>query len=169
MLAAASRSGPGPAGSSAIESGAGASIKSGAIRRTIARRMVASHQTTAPVTLTTRADATNLANLRQQFQAAAAGEGEIIPSISDLVVKLSAIALAHHPRLNARWEDERVIELAEIHIGIAVDTEAGLLVPVLPNVPLLGVREIAVRSRELLARAPPDSFPAPSCKGARSR
>ena len=132
---------------------AGTVTRTGTIRRTIARRMVASHQTTAPVTLTTRVDATNLVNLRKQFQAAANSEHDLVPSISDLVVKLLAIALVRHPRLNARWEEDQIIELPEIRIGLAVDSEAGLLVPVLPDVRLLGVREIAVQSRELINRA----------------
>jgi pyruvate dehydrogenase E2 component (dihydrolipoamide acetyltransferase) len=135
------------------ESAGGATPRSGSVRRTIARRMVASHQTTAPVTLTSRVDATNLVNLRKQFQAAAANEHEVVPSISDLVVKLVAIALNRHPHLNARWEDEQIVELAEIRIGVAVDAEAGLLVPVLPDVRLLGVRDIAAAARELIARA----------------
>ena len=95
----------------------------------------------------------NLVNLRKQFQAAAKSEHDLVPSISDLVVKLLAIALVRHPRLNARWEEDQIIELPEIRIGLAVDTEAGLLVPVLPDVRLLGVREIAMPSRELINRA----------------
>jgi pyruvate dehydrogenase E2 component (dihydrolipoamide acetyltransferase) len=115
--------------------------------------MVASHQTTAPVTLSTRADATNLVNLREQFRATAKGPDDIVPSITDLVVKLAAIALVEHSRLNARWEEDDIVELTEIRVGVAVDTEAGLLVPVLPDVRFLGVRDIAARSRELIARA----------------
>ena len=93
--------------------------------------MVASHQSTAPVTLTTKVDATNLVNLRNQFKAAATGERDVIPSITDVVVKLLAVALEKHPRLNALWQDDRIVELAEINVGIAVDTDAGLLVPIL--------------------------------------
>jgi pyruvate dehydrogenase E2 component (dihydrolipoamide acetyltransferase) len=132
---------------------AGSTPRSGNVRRTIARRMVASHQTTAPVTLTSRVDATNLVSLRKQFQAAAANDQDVVPSVSDLVVKLVAIALDRHPHLNARWEDEQIVELAEIRIGVAVDAEAGLLVPVLPDVRVMGVREIAAATRELIAKA----------------
>ncbi len=115
--------------------------------------MVASHQATAPVTLTTRVDATNLVNLRRQFQAAATDTETIVPSITDLLVKLLALALADHPRLNARWEEERIVELTEIRVGVAVDAEAGLLVPVLGDVRGMGIRQIAARSRELVAKA----------------
>ena len=64
-------------------------------RRTIAERMTYSRQNTAPVTLTTFIDATNLVSLRQQFKAAG---GTVVPSYSDIVIKLVSMALSQHPR-----------------------------------------------------------------------
>ena len=123
------------------------------LRRTIAERMIASARATAPVTLTTKVDASNLLNLRRQFKAAAESSDAIVPSITDLIVKLAAAALVRHPRLNARWEDERIVEQASVHIGIAVDTEAGLLVPVIRDVQDLGVKQVAARSKALVEKA----------------
>src|SRR5206468_4195555 len=74
----------------------------GTTRQAIARRLVESLHTTAPVTLTASADATNLVNLREQFKAARARGFGVIPSITDLVVKLTARALKEHPLLNSR-------------------------------------------------------------------
>ncbi|HVW36920.1 MAG TPA: dihydrolipoamide acetyltransferase family protein, partial [Pirellulales bacterium] len=123
------------------------------LRRTIAERMAASARTTAPVTLTTRADAANLLNLRRQFKAAAASPDLLAPSITDLIVKLAAASLSRHPALNSRWENDRIIEPEGVHIGIAVDTEAGLLVPVIRDVQELGVKQIAAKSKELIEKA----------------
>ncbi len=122
-------------------------------RQTIARRMVESLRTTAPVTLTASADATNLINLREQFKAASARGFGVIPSITDFVVKLTARALKDHPALNSRWEDDRVVPSEGIHIGIAVDTDAGLLVPVIRHVASLGLRQLAAQSHELIEKA----------------
>ena len=119
------------------------------IRRTIAARMLESQRTTAPVTLTTTADATNLVNLREQFKAA---DGPT-PSFTDFFVKLSAVALAKHPLLGGRWSEQGIRLPDAIHIGIAVDTDAGLLVPVVRDVPALGIRQLAARSRELIEHA----------------
>ena len=47
---------------------------------------------------------------------------------ADFIVKLTALALRGHPLLNARWEGDRIDLASEINVGIAVDTEAGLLV-----------------------------------------
>lgn len=124
-----------------------------ATRRTIAERMVASLRTTAPVTLTTRANAANLLALRTQFKAAAQSPAAAIPTVTDIVIKLTATALAKHAALNSRWEDEGVVSPSTIDIGIAVDVEYGLVVPVVRDVAQLGLRELAARSRDLAERA----------------
>ncbi len=113
--------------------------------------MVESRQTTAPVTLTSEVDATNLVNLREQFKAAA--EGGPVPSYTDFLVKFVAVALRKHPLLAARWTDAGLLPATSIDIGVAVDTDAGLLVPVIRDVPALGLREVAAQSRELIDRA----------------
>jgi pyruvate dehydrogenase E2 component (dihydrolipoamide acetyltransferase) len=144
LLATGSQS-TGPPGSTA-------SAATLALRRTIAARMTAGAQTTAPVTLTTTADATNLVSLRTQFKATgktAAG----IPGYLAFITKLAARALAEHPQLNQQWIDGRIETPDAIHVAVAVDTSAGLLAPVLRDVPALGVVEIAKCLHDLTARA----------------
>ncbi|MFI5460139.1 MAG: dihydrolipoamide acetyltransferase family protein [Isosphaerales bacterium] len=125
----------------------------GAVRKTIAERMLQSARTTAAVTITTTVDATNLVNLRQQFKAVV-GTGQA-PTIgyTDIVIKLTALALESHPLLNATWNGEEIRLWRDAHIGIAVDTDAGLLVPVIHEVRRLTLRQLAVRSRSLVDRA----------------
>ena len=130
----------------------GKSLPVGPARRTIAARMVQSRQATAPVTLTTTVDATNLVNLRKQFKDAGPA-GRDVPSFNDFLVKLTAMALRDHPLLHARWADDRIEVPNEANIGIAVDTEGGLLVPVIHGAAALGLGQIAARSRELIGRA----------------
>jgi pyruvate dehydrogenase E2 component (dihydrolipoamide acetyltransferase) len=125
----------------------------GTTRRLIAERMLHSARSTAPVTLTAQADATNLVNLRGQFQAAGPAAGEPVPGYTDFFVKLAAVALGQYPDLNTRWNDGRLVLEKQIHVGIAVDTEAGLLVPVIRDVPGLGLRQLAARSHDLIERA----------------
>jgi pyruvate dehydrogenase E2 component (dihydrolipoamide acetyltransferase) len=110
--------------------------------------MFESRQTTAPVTLTTTVDATNLVNLRAQFKAAG-----VVPSYTDLFVKLAAVALAKHPLLTGQWADDGIRLPPAIHIGIAVDTEAGLLVPVVRDPATLDIRELATATHGLVERA----------------
>jgi pyruvate dehydrogenase E2 component (dihydrolipoamide acetyltransferase) len=122
------------------------------VRRIIAERMVAGVTHTAPVTLTTRIDAANLVNLRSQFRAMAR-PGEAVPGYTDLVVQLTAAALRQHPRLQAQWRAEGLFVPKCIHIAVAVDTEAGLFVPVLRDADRLTLREVATRIRELIELA----------------
>jgi pyruvate dehydrogenase E2 component (dihydrolipoamide acetyltransferase) len=121
------------------------------IRRTIAARMIAGVTQAAPVTLTTKCDATNLVALRNQFKSAPAND--LVPSYTDLIAKLTAGALRQHPLLQAQWRDEGLFVPQRIDIALAVDTEAGLLVPVVRNVDHLPLRQLAARSRELIEQA----------------
>src|SRR5262249_50303324 len=110
------------------------------IRRTVAARMVAGVTQAAPVTLTTKAEATNLVNLRAQFRAA--GAPEDVPGYTDLVVKLAAVALRQHPLLQAQWRDDGLFVPDRIDVAVAVDTEAGLLAPVVREVDRLTLRQV---------------------------
>lgn len=120
------------------------------LRQAIARNMVRSRESTVPVTLTTTADATGLVALREQFKAR---PGAVVPSFTDLFVKLASTALKTHPAMNSRWRDGQVELLSDIHVGFAVDSDAGLVVPVIRDVPSLGIHEIAMRSRHLVEQA----------------
>ncbi|MEN9672939.1 MAG: hypothetical protein RL553_1204 [Planctomycetota bacterium] len=122
-------------------------------RRLIAQRLVASRQLTVPVTLTTKADATNLVNLRNQFKST--NGTHPIPSFQDIITKLVAEVLKEHMFLAGRWDEDAIVLPAhhELHIGIAVDTEDGLLVPVIRNVAGLNLRDVAVQSKSLVQQA----------------
>ncbi len=127
-----------------------------ATRRSIAERVMQGAHATAPVTLTTSIDATNLVSLRQQFKSVAAQSGQETDGAigyTDIAIKLSALALQRHPALNSRWDGERILIDRAIHVGLAVDTDAGLLVPVIRDVLDLSLRQVAARARELIARA----------------
>jgi pyruvate dehydrogenase E2 component (dihydrolipoamide acetyltransferase) len=76
-----------------------------------------------------------------------------VPAYHDIVAKLAAVALRRHPLLNCQWLDGDFVEPDGIHIGIAVDTEAGLLVPVIRDCDCLSLTELARRSGDLVARA----------------
>ena len=114
--------------------------------------MTASTTLTAPVTLTTQVDATALVSLRERLKAEASPE-EPAPSYSDIVIARVACLLKKHPALNAQWAEDRIIQANAINIGLAVDTEAGLLVPVVRDAPSLSLRQMAIRTRDLIDRA----------------
>lgn len=123
------------------------------VRRITAALMAESAHTVAPVTLTTDADVTELLRLHTQLAAALGGSDASVPSFTALLVCLVAVALGEHPALNASIEGERVIQHRAAHIGVAVDTERGLLVPVIRDAHAKSVQQIGADAAALLERA----------------
>ncbi len=123
------------------------------IRSVIAERMANSVHTTAPVTLTTEADATELVRLRKQLKDDVSAGRQIVPTYNDLLAKVVTTALVEHPALNARLEGSEIVLSSAMHIGLAVDTERGLLVPVVRDVQAKSIRQIAYESERLIQQA----------------
>jgi len=124
------------------------------MRRTIARRMVESATSIPHFYLTATVDATDLLVLRAQLnqQAEAAGEG-LKTSINDFIVRAAATALRQVPDVNVSFAEDSVVRHGRVHIGIAVATDRGLLVPVIRDADKKSVGQIARESRELAGKA----------------
>ncbi|MCC2672675.1 MAG: odhB, partial [Armatimonadetes bacterium] len=117
-------------------------------RAVIAARMRQSAATTAPVTLTTEADAGGLVRWRRRL----AAEGTVV-SYNDLLLVLLGRALREHPRVNATLRGAEIHLLARVHVGLAVDAPAGLVAPVVRDVDHKGVEEIAAETEALVSAA----------------
>ena len=125
----------------------------GQVRRIVSQRMAEAARTVAPVTLTTEADATELVQVRARLKEELSYVNEPVPSITDLVVRLVALALREHPDLNASLVGDTISQHASIHIGIAADTERGLLVPVIRDADRKSIHAIAAESARLIDQA----------------
>lgn len=145
VRAASSATGTAADPTATVETGA-ESIPLSPVRRVIAERMSQSARDNAAVTLTTEIDATQLVELRRRCP-------EPAPGYTDLFVGLAAKALADHPALNASLESDHVVLHGSIDIGIAVDTDAGLLVPVIRNADHKSIEEIRDEAAALVSRA----------------
>ena len=132
------------------------------IRKIIAQRMLAGVQETAPVTLFTKFDAAPLVKYRAALKAQ---NPDSVPSYNDILIQQIAVTLQEFPLLNACWHDGGVWIYSEIHIGIAVDTPAGLVAPVLRDVPKLSLAEIAQQTRQLIEQARGGSLTQPQLVG----
>lgn len=123
-----------------------------AIRRLIARNMVVSRQSGVPVTLTARADASALIEARSRLKET---DGDKAPTLNDMILFLLGRLLPSHPNLAARWLETRMALPPDdgFHIGLAVDTPEGLLVPVIRDVARATLRSVAEQSRSLVERA----------------
>jgi pyruvate dehydrogenase E2 component (dihydrolipoamide acetyltransferase) len=123
----------------------------GAVRKRIADRMTLSKQTYAPVTLTTEIDATELVRLREVLK----GDPHTTaaPSYNVLLTKIVAKALCEYPDLNTSLEGNEIVYWPTVNIGVAVDTERGLVVPVVRDVPSKSVSDLTREMNDLLGRA----------------
>ena len=119
------------------------------MRQAIARRMVQSKQTIPHFYVTVSADVTAALALRDRVNRE---EGAAV-SITDLIVKAAALALRETPAVNCRLLEDRIVYLEDVNVGIAVNLDEGVLVPMVARADRLALAEIARRSRELAASA----------------
>jgi pyruvate dehydrogenase E2 component (dihydrolipoamide acetyltransferase) len=116
-------------------------------RGVIARRMTESLQSSAQLTLTTKANVTVLVRQRK------APNEQPDLTYNELLIKASALALRKHPRLNSTVVGQEIHVLPEIHVGLAVALDDGLVVPVVRNADQKPLAVIASEVRELIERA----------------
>jgi pyruvate dehydrogenase E2 component (dihydrolipoamide acetyltransferase) len=123
------------------------------VRALIAERMGASVHTTARVTLVAEADATEFVAARQRLKERLAASWGFSPGYNDLLVMIAAAALRRFPYMNARLASDAIERLGRVNIGLAVDTERGLLVPVIRDADQKSLQQIASESRRLIEQA----------------
>ena len=123
----------------------------GTVRKRIAERMMLSEQTYAPVTLTTEVDATELVSLRETLKSDPSVK--TVPSYNVLLTKITAKALTEYPTLNSSLDGSEVVYQPAINIGVAVDTERGLVVPVVRDVASKSAGDLTQEMNDLLRRA----------------
>lgn len=122
------------------------------LRQTIARRMVESLKTAAQLTTVIEVDVTKVAALRARSKDAFAAAHGTKLTFLPFFVKAATEALAYHPKINATINDNEVTYFDYEHVGIAVDTPRGLLVPVVKNAGDRDIAGIAASINDLAAR-----------------
>ena len=121
-------------------------------RRIIADHMVFSKRTAPDVVTFAECDLEKTANLRDEHKAQYKKEGVGLTYLA-FAIAATARALKEFPELNARVLDDAFVKLAEVNVGVAVDTPEGLVVPVIRHADDLTVRGIARAVADLAARA----------------
>src|SRR5438270_11205052 len=121
-------------------------------RRLIAEHMVYSKATSPHVPCTAEVDMGNLTRLRGDWKRAKETQGKA-PSFLVGICRATVQALAEFPRLNAVVQDESLIMRKDVNLGVAVETEKGLLVPVIRRANELSVLGLARALDDLAARA----------------
>ena len=157
--------GTGPGGRITIEdvekaAASGKRLPFSGVRKAIAAAMCSSRQETAAVTLTTEVDCSGLVAARKS---GAGKKGASKVSYNAMLIQLVAAGIKAFPYMNARLEGDTILQLEEINIGLAVEAEQGLVVPVVRGADSLTPKQIEEKIQELVDKvrnhdATPDDF-----------
>ena len=123
------------------------------VRKVIAKAMHASLSEMAQLTLNSSFDATNLLAYRAKLKASGEAMGLSKISINDMVLYAVARVLPNHPEINANLVDNTFRKFRHANVGMAVDTERGLLVPVIFGAEKLSLAEVSAQAKSLAAKA----------------
>ena len=138
-------------------------VQLSSVRKTIARRLTEAW--TAPVfQLGISADMSEALALREKLVERLA-EGDVKPTVNDVLVKLSAVALMRHAPVNATFSGEEIQRHPNAHVGIAVAAPQGLVVSVIRGAERLTVQEIAQVRADLVGRARDNKLKLPDLEG----
>jgi pyruvate dehydrogenase E2 component (dihydrolipoamide acetyltransferase) len=121
------------------------------VRRLTAQRLAASAREAPHFYLTVVADVGELLAFRVQANERRGADLKI--TVTDLLAKASAAALADHPEINVSWDDTRILGHRHVNIGVAVAVGDGLIVPVIRDADRKTLTEIARQAHDLTARA----------------
>jgi pyruvate dehydrogenase E2 component (dihydrolipoamide acetyltransferase) len=123
------------------------------MRRRIAERMTASYQTAPHITLTVQVDMSAAQAMRAELNARAESSGMPRISVTAILVKVCAWALARHRWVNASLHGEEIHLHNSVNLGIAIALDEGLIVPVIRQADTLGLAEIALQMQAFADRA----------------
>jgi pyruvate dehydrogenase E2 component (dihydrolipoamide acetyltransferase) len=134
------------------------------LQSTIARRMSESKATAPHFYLEAEIDMGRAAEARARVKAAA-GEGDVVPSFNDMIVKACALALREHPRANGAYRDGRFELYSRVNVGVAVAAQDSLVVPTVFDADRKGLRQIASESRTLAQKVRDGQITPPELSG----
>lgn len=143
-------------------------VKLSSVRKVIAKSMHMSLSTMAQLTLNSSFDATKLLGLRASLKERAEKLGMPNITLNDMILFAVSRTLGAHPDLNAHYLEEQGVmrRFASVNLGIAVDTERGLLVPTLFGAEKLTLSELSVKAKELITAAQKGSIAPDLLRGA---
>lgn len=121
--------------------------------RVMAERMTQSWTTVPHFYLLRDVDASGLVELRKRILPVIEKRGGVKPTYTDLLIKMIAVVLRDHPRVNASWVDGSIRLNDVVNVGLAIAIEDGLTVPVIHNTDKQSIGEIAARRMDLVERA----------------
>jgi pyruvate dehydrogenase E2 component (dihydrolipoamide acetyltransferase) len=141
---------PAKAGNVAVGASVYTDLPLSQMRKTIAKRLVQSIGPIPTFYLTVEVD---MERAHEAREALLARDEKGKFSFNDLIIRASAQALTRHPFVNAWWMDDKIRQWQDVHVGVAVAVDEGLITPIIRHADRKSLREIATEVRELAGRA----------------
>jgi pyruvate dehydrogenase E2 component (dihydrolipoamide acetyltransferase) len=135
------------------------------MRRTIAKKMLQSKVESAQTYMSNTVDASGIQQYREEHLPFIEKKYGVRLTITDLMMKITGAALREHPVLNTRWTEKGVLYLSEVHMGMAMALDEGLIVPVIKNINSKSLGQIALDRTALIKKGKTNSFLPDDIKG----
>ena len=136
-----------------LHSGESARIQLSGMRKIIAQRLVESLGPVPHFYLTIDINAGPLMEAREELKSAGEGADAAKITVNDFVLKAAVMAVAKVPRVNASFDNDAIVQYADVDLGVAVAIEGGLLTPVIRTAQDKSLREISALAKDLAQRA----------------
>lgn len=135
------------------------------MRRTIAKKMLASKVESAQAYMGNTIDATRIQELRKALLPRIENKCGVRITITDIIMKITGAALLEHPVINTRWTDKGVLFLPDVHMGMAMALDEGLIVPVIRDINKKTYGQIAADRVQLIQKGKNNKFLPDDIKG----
>ncbi len=127
-------------------------VKLSGMRRIIAQKMLAAKTETAQTYMVFSVDASKLLEAKEGLVPVVRKRTGVRPTVTDLLMKMTASAILLHPVMNTRWTPEAIIYLDAVHMGMAMAVDDGLIVPVIRDIGTKSISEVAVERAALVEK-----------------
>jgi dihydrolipoamide dehydrogenase/pyruvate dehydrogenase complex dihydrolipoamide acetyltransferase long form len=128
------------------------------MRRAVAKNMLSSKIETAQTYMSNTVDATKIVELRESMLPEIQEKFGVRFTITDIMMKITALAIQKHPVVNTRWTDEGILYLEDVHMGMAMALDEGLIVPVIRDINKKNLAQIAKDRLELIRKGRANEF-----------
>ena len=128
------------------------------MRRAIAKKMLSSKVETAQTYMSNTVNAANVKEYRKLLLSHLEKKTDARVTITDVMMKITAAALKEHPVINTRWADDGILYFDDVHMGMAMALDEGLIVPVIRDINRKSIIQVAENRLELIGRGRNKSF-----------
>ncbi|MCK4791670.1 MAG: dihydrolipoyl dehydrogenase [Desulfobacteraceae bacterium] len=128
------------------------------MRRAIAKKMLSSKVETAQTYMSNTVDASKIVEYRKTLLPEIQDTFGVRLTITDIMMKITGAAIREHPIMNTRWTDDGILYLGDVHMGMAMALDEGLIVPVIRDIDKKSLAQIAKDRIELTRKGGANEF-----------